>query len=64
MPLLTELEKRSVGWHFYKHAAPDGAFGDVGNCEISRLATAAVQAQDSGFRLSSFGFLSTLDPGT
>jgi hypothetical protein len=22
MPLLTELEKHSVGWHFYKHAAP------------------------------------------
>jgi hypothetical protein len=35
MPLLTELEKRSVGWHFYKHAAPNGAFGDGGNCEIS-----------------------------
>jgi len=25
MPLLTELEKRSVGWHFYKHGAPSGA---------------------------------------
>jgi len=31
MPLLTELEKGSVGWRFYKHAAPNGAFAVGGN---------------------------------
>jgi hypothetical protein len=37
MPLLTELEKCSVGWRFYKHGAPDGAFADGGNREIFGL---------------------------
>ncbi len=37
MPLLTELEKGSVGWRFYKHGAPNGAFASVGNGEILGL---------------------------
>jgi hypothetical protein len=32
MPLLTELEKGSVGRRSYKHGAPNGAFADGGNC--------------------------------
>jgi hypothetical protein len=35
MPLLTELEKRSVGRRFYKHGAPSGALACAGKCEIS-----------------------------
>jgi len=34
MPLLTELEKGSVGRRFYKHGAPNGAFADGGDWEI------------------------------
>jgi hypothetical protein len=37
MPLLTELEKGSVGWRFYKHGAPHEAFADGGNCEVFGL---------------------------
>ena len=33
MPLLTELEKPSVGWRCYKHFAPNGAIADGGNGE-------------------------------
>ena len=32
IPLLTELEKGSIGWRFYKHGAPNGACPDGGNC--------------------------------
>jgi hypothetical protein len=37
MPLLTELEKDSAGWRFYKHGAPDGAFpgGGIANSSAS-----------------------------
>ena len=37
IPLLTELKKGSVGWRFYKHGAPNGAFADGENCEASGL---------------------------
>ncbi len=37
MPLLTELERDSVGWPFYKHGAPNGAFAEAGQCELSGL---------------------------
>ena len=36
-PLLTELERGSVGRRFYKHGAPNGAFADGGNCETPGL---------------------------
>jgi peptide-methionine (S)-S-oxide reductase len=34
LPLLTELEDGSVGWRFYKHGAPAGAFADGESCEV------------------------------
>ena len=37
MPLLTELGQDSVGWPFYKHGAPNGAFAEAGQCELSGL---------------------------
>ncbi len=37
MPLLTELERDSVGWPFYKHGAPNGAFAQAGQYELSEL---------------------------
>ena len=42
MPLLTELERDSVGWAFYKHGAPSGATAQVGQCEISGLNGCAI----------------------
>src|SRR6266568_2327456 len=37
MPLLTELERDSVGWLFYKHGAPNGACAQAGQCEVPGL---------------------------
>ena len=37
MPLLTELERDSVGWLFYKHGAPNGACAEAGQCEVPGL---------------------------
>ncbi len=34
MPLLTELEKSSVGRRFYKYAAPNGALAGGADCQI------------------------------
>src|SRR5712691_5277541 len=42
MPLLTELERDSVGWPFYKHGAPSGATAQVGQCEVSGLNGCAI----------------------
>jgi len=42
MPLLTELERDSVGWPFYKHGALSGATAQVGQCEGSGLNGCAI----------------------
>jgi len=42
MPLLTELERDSVGWPFYKHGAPSGATARAGQCEVSGLNGCAI----------------------
>ena len=42
MPLLKELERDSVGRPFYKHGAPNGAFAQAGQCEISGLNGCAI----------------------
>ena len=42
VPLLTELERDSVGWPFYKHGAPNGAFAQAGQCEVSGLNGCAI----------------------
>ena len=42
MPLLTELERDSVGWPFYKHGAPSGAAAQVVQSEVSGLNGCAI----------------------
>src|SRR6266446_1906864 len=42
MPLLTELERDSIGSPFYKHGAPSGATAQVGQCEVSGLNGCAI----------------------
>ena len=39
MPLLTELERDLAGWLFYKHGAPNGAFAQARQCELSGATT-------------------------